>query len=452
MPNYNYEIESLIDDVKEEHNYLSETKKEVLNNVKGNYPQLCTYESEWIYFDETGYIPGEPVGLEYQTVEGTNCIVKNAIPYKYKSAILKGKTLVNNLKEITLPVQSTSADNIDIPIIIKINKGDRYYAYVDIEVPSGTTRNLIGFLGNAGWQSYAPTLKSGINKVALDAKSDLTESLRIQTDKGTILKSVVLMRENVEFINQFWGMKSVQMPVLKIVGKNLFDKNLVVPGRLDNGQLGYTTDSTVTIFDDGFEVVSMSKYRGCVIEKIKINGSSEYYLSYNINPITEGFSVNFHFLDKDYNYISKVSAYIGDDNGISTPSNAAYVSLWFNTNKTTDTPITLQNIQFEEDNNATEYEPFQSNILTVNEVVTLRSNGDVYDELNLLTGRLTQRIDENNEVLAQAVVKTVDLTPISHPFEGVNNFTTSSDTIPPYMILQVPVVSSGEQTIQEINK
>lgn len=58
----------------------------------------------------------------------------------------------------------------------------------------------------------------------------------------------------------------------------------------------------------------------------------------------------------------------------------------------------------------------KTNILTVNEDVTLRSNGDVCDELNLLTGRLTQRIDENNEVLAQEVVKTVDLMPSgTHP-------------------------------------
>ena len=41
--------------------------------------------------------------------------------------------------------------------------------------------------------------------------------------------------------------------------------------------------------------------------------------------------------------------------------------------------------------------------------MTLRSNGDIYDELNLLTGQLTQHIDENNEVLVQEVVKTVDL-------------------------------------------
>ena len=36
----------------------------------------------------------------------------------------------------------------------------------------------------------------------------------------------------------------------------------------------------------------------------------------------------------------------------------------------------------------------KTNILTVNEDVTLRSNGDICDELNLLTGQLTQRIGE----------------------------------------------------------
>ena len=40
------------------------------------------------------------------------------------------------------------------------------------------------------------------------------------------------------------------------------------------------------------------------------------------------------------------------------------------------------------------YEPFKSNILTVNEPVELRGIGDVKDELNLLTGEVTQRIHE----------------------------------------------------------
>lgn len=82
----------------------------------------------------------------------------------------------------------------------------------------------------------------------------------------------------------------------------------------------------------------------------------------------------------------------------------------------------------------------KTNILTVNEDVTLRSNGDVCDELNLLTGRLTQRIDENNEVLAQEVVKTVDLSILDQnenkvssisSFNDTTHIAASSETIPP---------------------
>ena len=70
----------------------------------------------------------------------------------------------------------------------------------------------------------------------------------------------------------------------------------------------------------------------------------------------------------------------------------------------------------------------KTNILTVNEDVTLRSNGDVYDELNLLTGRLTQRIDENNEVLAQEVVKTVDLTMVDQDEQTISKLNSFNGT------------------------
>ena len=106
--------------------------------------------------------------------------------------------------------------------------------------------------------------------------------------------------------------------------------------------------------------------------------------------------------------------------------------------------------QLEKGTIATTYEPHKSNILTVNEDVTLRSNGDVYDELNLLTGRLTQRIDENNEVLSQEVVKTVDLSHLIKPYEGTNHYQTSSETFSPIAELSVPVVSTGEQTLNDI--
>ena len=51
-------------------------------------------------------------------------------------------------------------------------------------------------------------------------------------------------------------------------------------------------------------------------------------------------------------------------------------------------------VQVEESSTATPYEPYQSNILTVNEEVELRGIGEVKDELDCLTGELTQRIGE----------------------------------------------------------
>ena len=80
--------------------------------------------------------------------------------------------------------------------------------------------------------------------------------------------------------------------------------------------------------------------------------------------------------------------------------------------------------------------------------MTLRSNGSVYDELDLLTGKLTQRIDENGEVLSQEIIKTVDLNiqdqdgktlSAIKPIEGTMFLSTSSDTINPLFSGEVPV-------------
>ena len=64
----------------------------------------------------------------------------------------------------------------------------------------------------------------------------------------------------------------------------------------------------------------------------------------------------------------------------------------------TDTPqsntVTVKNIQLELGSTATSYEPYKSNVLTVNEPIELRGIGDVKDELNLLTGEVVERTGE----------------------------------------------------------
>ena len=126
---------------------------------------------------------------------------------------------------------------------------------------------------------------------------------------------------------------------------------------------------------------------------------------------------------------------------------------------TTNTTIWYTDAKLEDltvKNNIT-YKEYKSNILTVNEDVTLRSNGDVYDELNLLTGRLTQRIDENNEVLAQAVVKTVDLTIVDqdgktinklNSFNGTTHVSTEVAENSPYPMVSLGVASELQASVK----
>jgi hypothetical protein len=134
----------------------------------------------------------------------------------------------------------------------------------------------------------------------------------------------------------------------------------------------------------------------------------------------------FAFYDEDKKLVvRKVS-----DKAIS-PTNAKFARL--NVKKRDASGITEEEkndtiLYFEKTTEVLPFESHKSNILTVNEDVTLRSNGKVYDELNLLTGRLTQRIDENNEVLAQEVVKTVDLTIVDQDGKTINKLNSFNGT------------------------
>ena len=75
---------------------------------------------------------------------------------------------------------------------------------------------------------------------------------------------------------------------------------------------------------------------------------------------------------------------------ITSPQDTAYVLFYLNNIDIEE----VTDLQVEEGEVETSYEPYKSNILTVNDDVTLRGIGGVKDELNLKTGELTQRIGE----------------------------------------------------------
>ena len=168
------------------------------------------------------------------------------------------------------------------------------------------------------------------------------------------------------------------------------------------------------------------------------------------------------FYDENKTFLKGVDAGVNNNRPIeipysNIPSNAVYMRMSASVNPAgvTYTPNTKLLIEDRSGNNLyithsespeipvltnTNADATKSNILTVNEDVTLRSNGSVYDELDLLTGKLTQRIDENGGVLSQEIVKTVDLSILDQnenkvssisSFNDTTHITASSGTIPP---------------------
>lgn len=326
-------------------NYECDEVKRKVDEVSPNYPQLTTFEKEWLFFHKYHYIPGVPVELEYETVSvNPNGNVSNAIPFYYKSAILKGST-----------------------------------KYRDI-------------------------------------------------DTGDILDTFDETK-NLELL-------SVKMPVLKVTGKNLFEGFT---------KYNYTVDNLVTIKEINDETLKYTSalWNASILFYIPIIGGKRYSLS---SKLTNVIADDFYFTDDNKNIIgSKFNM----SSSITSPNEAKFLR-WRVRNAVVNQECVVEKFQLEENSIATSYEPFKSNILTVNEDVTLRSNGDICDELNLLTGQLTQRIGEDGEVLSQEVVKTVDLTPLNIPYEGTNHYHLTSN-IPCEAILEVPVVSTGKQTLEDIN-
>lgn len=231
---------------------------------------------------------------------------------------------------------------------------------------------------------------------------------------------------------------SVKMPVLTTTGSNLFSFNMVDDVLASNNFVSNFTSEALTLQGNGrfasvrfnYSLEPNTKYVvGCHFNKIigDIVGTERVIQIEN----TSGGIVRAQTTINDVD----VSA------SFTTPSDGNVKVIIYGTSEGKQefyTEITNFYINKYESNNG--FEPYKSNILTVNEDVTLRSNGSVCDELDLLTGKLTQRIDEDGEILAQEVVKTVDLSILDQnenkvssisSFNDTTHITASSETIPP---------------------
>ena len=433
MSNYNYEIESLIDNVKEEHTYLSETKKEVIDGVKGNYPQLCTYEAEWIYFDETGYLPGEPVQLEYQTIENVSqATVLNAIPQPYKSASLSGQTMVNLSKFKTNVEQtSTGSSKTFSSTDVSMLKTSTTYTFIYwLESTSDTTVSNITTLDGASTQMFdriilqqSGTLATNFMFKFSQTSRDFTGvyGIKFSSLNGTVklVKSVILEGDYTnEDIPYFEGMTSVQNPVLTTTTDEPYQSSTVscqenvslrgvgeVKDELDllTGEL---TQRVGEIIINGTETWNMS------------TASTEYSkpsVRFSANIMTGGYACNLKLMS------DKIVSANGRFDKENLCMSALYRELIY-----IFVPRSMIGLDLEENTSSVAVQKFKD---------WLTANGPITVQYPFLTESITM----------------VNLEPLKKPFEGMNRYSASSETIAPTMTLEVPIISTGAQTLQDIN-
>ena len=210
---------------------------------------------------------------------------------------------------------------------------------------------------------------------------------RMETLYNTIEDSV----KSAFFYGNTEGGQSVKSPTLKIVGKNLFD------GIIRGGIPGENNPSSI-YKNTGYTEVGANK--NYVIKADKVLDSI-YFFNANKEIIS-----------------TQIARY--DTERITTPDGCAYISAQFFN-------VIPTQIQIEEGTDPTTYESYKSITLTTPSDLQLRKVSETRDELNVLTGQLTQRIGENGNILDQEIVRTVDLTIVDKNGNNVSALKTFSD-------------------------
>lgn len=423
--------------------------------------------------------------IEYLKYNGTNITATNTVQKPFRSAILKGQTLVNLVpRKIIDHIASSDWDGYCCLVqnskqsfdqwrtLQDLKPNTKYYISCYVETFEDAN-NKDYCLNNPSVESIFEDsmIINGVGRYQWlsTTKSELTDEifivLRSQNAhaRGAIKIRDIMIIEYQEGMKNwdipyFEGMQSVKMPVLKTTGKNLFDMNRPYDA---------ITDSQATVVQDTNQITVSSADSGTYV-------SANFILD---KDFFAGKTVTGSCLyESDIKDIGTVQISYQDGNGdhhyqwIKTPKTFTFPNNFIgdvvlcvcanNTGTPQSNTVTVKNIQLELGSVATSYEPHKSNILTVNEDVTLRSNGDICDELNLLTGQLTQRIGEDGVVLSQEVVKTVDLSDNHvYSYKDVTHYDCSSaeGSLVPTLSIDVPtnlpaVVTRQRVTIQELEK
>ena len=298
------------------------------------------------------------------SVEGSGLTVNGTVEGKVKSAILSGQTLVNLVKSYSYSNNTIYAN------LTYILAGEKTFITRLINNDFTITKIEL-VVKNAEYQYL--TLKENTKFKHSTTREYNTLKITLTKDDGTNLseeelKSIKILlleyKEGMENwdIPYFEGMQSVKMPVLTTTGKNLMPINSVIPELWSGDILNHK------------------------ICDLKLKPNTSYTFSNEFDGVSNTIRTRIH-----------------DDN------NTVLAEVWGNQYKTFTTNTSenywvlaydfgngniIEGIQIEEGAIKTPYEPYKSNILSTSEDVVLRGIGNVRDELDLLTGEVTESVSE----------------------------------------------------------
>ena len=198
------------------------------------------------------------------------------------------------------------------------------------------------------------------------------------------------------------GMQSVKMPVLTTTGKNIIKNSSDVYVYENHDGTNKLSTFTQLSLDANYKQMLRGKEVAISVDAI----------GENLAPLANVSAAGGNHYGVDINVIFEdgTSQWLSLTKGGGIPVNGSFNGRYYKTFTVQDKPIkqvstcqlfcrttmgklTLTNVQLEIGNANSNYEPYKSNILTVNEPVELRGIGDVQDTLDLITSEMIENFE-----------------------------------------------------------
>ena len=370
--------------------YESELKEKYLNQIVGAYPKVQDYRAEWLYYNLYNRLPS---GFPVESVTNvTNASFNNVVPYAYKSAILKGQTLVNLMNKLTVDSEpNQSKEWFTGAYIMDTLKSGKYMLLYNVKQTSESLRNTprIGLVdGTKLYHGYGDfNTTTGIKKWIFTATADITSfSYWVSSNTGKVVVDDFILleyREGMENwdIPYFEGMQSVKMPVLTTTNADDTKSNILtcelVPMNQSMFEQGTFAEKT-PINTKTYEQIKLGTQN---LYEVRIRTKGTYKVvqgaTYEVQ-LNDGYAIFVCFCK----------------NGLY----AAMISRWLEGARTTFTvPNDCDEMFFsikKADNSAITPSDYSHIGLKIHQEVELRGVGDVEDELDCLMGQVTERIGE----------------------------------------------------------